>query len=246
MRDCRFSKDIWQHIGFNNSGFFAYEDIEDWIKDGTKGPNSTTFAAGLWWVWLNRNSMTINNEEMSIHRVAANIRNSADNILQAFPPNQAVQMERYVRWNNRNFDCNILNVDGSSLGSPARAGFGGLIRNNAGYYLTGFSGFLPTSTDILEAELSAIYFGLTTVKNIGFAPVACYTDSILAIHTIKEASSKFHVNAVLIHAIQELLSQENVTLHHTLCEGNQCADFLAKLGASSDDVLLEHPQPPAA
>ena len=68
---------------------------------------------------------------------------------------------------------------------------------------------------------------------------------MLAIHSIKEASSKFHVYAVLIHAIQELLSEENVTLHHTLREGNQCADFLTKLGASSDDVLLEHPQPPA-
>jgi len=148
MRDCRFSKDIWQHIRFNNSCFFAYEDIEVWIKDGMKGPNSTTFVVGLWWV-----SMSINNEQMSIHRVEANIKNSADNILQAFPLHQAVQMERYIRWNNHNFDCNILNVDGSCLGSPAKVGFGGLIRNNAGYYLTGFSRFLLTSTDILEVEL---------------------------------------------------------------------------------------------
>jgi len=31
---------------------------------------------------------------------------------------------------------------------------------------------------------------------------------------------------------------------HTLREGNQCADFLAKLRASSNDTLLLHQQPP--
>ncbi|PNX70483.1 hypothetical protein L195_g057438 [Trifolium pratense] len=33
-----------------------------------------------------------------------------------------------------------LNVDGSLLGSPQTAGFGGLIRNNAGAFLEGFYG----------------------------------------------------------------------------------------------------------
>jgi ribonuclease HI len=74
-------------------------------------------------------------------------------------------------------------------------------------------------------------------------PVACYTDSILAINSIKEANTKYHVYAVLIHEIQELLSQDNMSLHHTLREENQCADFLAKLGATADDNLLVHSQP---
>jgi ribonuclease HI len=81
-------------------------------------------------------------------------------------------------------------------------------------------------------------------KDLGFAPVACYSDSTLAINMIKEAFSKYHVYAVLLHEIKEQLSQDNVSLHHTLREGNQCADFLAKLGASSDDNLVVHPQPP--
>jgi len=153
-------------------------------------------------------------------------------------------MDRYIQWNNNNFDCNILNVDGSCIGTPARAGFGGLIRNNDGYCVTGFSGFIPDSADILLAELTAIYHGLTIAKDLGFAVVACYSDSLLAINTVKEASSKYHVYAVLIHEIKILLSQPNVSLHHTLREGNQCADFLAKLGATSDVSLLTHSHPP--
>jgi hypothetical protein len=49
---------------------------------------------------------------------------------------------------------------------------------------------------------------------------------------------------VLIQDIKELLSQVNDSLHHTLGEGNQCADFVAKLGASSDADFLIHASPP--
>jgi hypothetical protein len=37
---------------------------------------------------------------------------------------------------------------------------------------------------------------------------------------------------MLIQDIKDLLFQSNVTLSHSLREGNQCADFLAKLEAS--------------
>ncbi|MCI72997.1 N-hydroxycinnamoyl/benzoyltransferase, partial [Trifolium medium] len=57
--------------------------------------------------------------------------------------------------------------------------------------------------------------------------------------------SKYHVHAVLIQDIKELISHSNVTLQHTLREGNQCEDFLAILGASSNVDLLIHASPPA-
>jgi hypothetical protein len=49
---------------------------------------------------------------------------------------------------------------------------------------------------------------------------------------------------VLIQDIKELISQPNVSLYHTLREGNQCADFFAKLEASSDVDFLTHASPP--
>jgi hypothetical protein len=41
-----------------------------------------------------------------------------------------------------------------------------------------------------------------------------------------------------------MISQTNVSLHHTLREENQCADFFAKLGALSDADFLTHTSPP--
>ncbi|MCI71562.1 glucan 13-beta-glucosidase, partial [Trifolium medium] len=55
---------------------------------------------------------------------------------------------------------------------------------------------------------------------------------------------KYHIHAVLIQDIKELLSRTNVSLYHALKEGNQCADFFAKLGASLDSDFVTHASPP--
>jgi hypothetical protein len=69
--------------------------------------------------------------------------------------------DRYIKWNNNNYCCVILNVGGSCLGSPVRPRFGGIIRNTFGHYLASFSGFIPETSDILLVELYAIYKGLS-------------------------------------------------------------------------------------
>jgi len=42
----------------------------------------------------------------------------------------------------------------------------------------------------------------------------------------------YHVYFVLIQDVKDLIGQSNVTVCHTLREGNHCADFFAKLGAN--------------
>jgi len=55
---------------------------------------------------------------------------------------------------------------------------------------------------------------------------------------------RYHVYAVLIQDVKDLVEHGNVTVCHTLKEDNHCADFMAKLGASSDTKLLYHASPP--
>jgi ribonuclease HI len=135
-------------------------------------------------------------------------------------------------------------VDGSCLGSPVRSGFDGIIRNTFGHYLAGFSCFIQGSSDILFAELYAIYKGLLLEKDMSVDELVCYSDSLHCVNLINGPQIKFHIYAVLIQDIKELLSQTNVSLYHTLREGNQCADFFAKLGSSSDADFLTHASPP--
>jgi len=144
---------------------------------------------------------------------------------------------RYTRWNNNNLNCTILNVDGNCNGLPIRTGFGGLLRTNSGSYISGFSGRITLSDDILFVELTTLYQGLMLAINLNYNELACYS-------LIKEDSNHFHVYAVLIQNIKDIISSRNFSLHHSLREGNQCAYFMAKHGASNDADLFIHSYPP--
>jgi hypothetical protein len=68
----------------------------------------------------------------------------------------------------------------------------------------------------------------------------CYSDSLYRVNLIKCPQVKYHIHAVLIEDIKELLSHTDVSLYHTLTEGNQCADLFVKLGAFSYANFLTH------
>lgn len=122
---------------------------------------------------------------------------------------------------------------------------GGVLRNDARFYLSWFSGYIENSSDILYAELYAIYQGLLLAKDKGIMDLICYSDSLLCINIITDPFLKFHVYAVLIQDIKELLEQVQATMSHTLREGNHCADFMAKLGAASNIDLVRRDSPPS-
>jgi len=66
---------------------------------------------------------------------------------------------RHVRWYPLLEGYIKVNVDGSSFGNPGNASFGGLLRNNSGVWIHGFSRSCGRASNLL-AELSAIWRGL--------------------------------------------------------------------------------------
>jgi hypothetical protein len=108
--------------------------VSEWLKAGSTSINSFTFAAILWWAWHHRNRMCFFNEIWSNNRLSYNINSMVENLKICFTPNSnVVQVDRCIKWNSDNHSCVSLNVDGSCLGSPVRAGFSGIIRNSAGF-----------------------------------------------------------------------------------------------------------------
>ncbi|KAK2455163.1 hypothetical protein QL285_002643 [Trifolium repens] len=94
-------------------------------------------------------------------------------------------VDRYIKWNNNNYYCFILNVDENCFDSPVRSGFDGLIRNTSGNYLVGFSGFIPESFYILLVELYAIYKGSLAGHRHSIDEHVCYTDFLHCVNFIK-------------------------------------------------------------
>lgn len=110
-----------------------------------------------------------------------------------------------------------------------------------------FQGSLDTLlivSDILLAELQAIYQGFSMVRALGISNFVCYSDSLHSVSLINGPPQNFHAYATLIHDIKDLINLSSSIVFHTLREGNHCADFLAKMGAAADAVLMFHDSAP--
>ena len=244
LRDCSFSKSIWTNLGFSDQIFFTEGNAQNWLRNHTLGQRYSVFFAGIWWSWRHMNLMCLSHENWSIQRINYHIHSTADSIEASSHSTSIPHSDLMVRWNNNDFNCIILNVDGSCLGDPIRAGYGGILRNSVGFYLLGFSGFITSTTDILFAELTAIHRGILLAVQLGFEEVVCYSDSMLSVKLLNEHASIYHAYAVLIQDIKYMLLITNFTIYHCLREGNQCADFMAKLGATSNADYITHATPP--
>ena len=84
-------------------------------------------------------------------------------------------------------------------------GIGGLLRNDTNFFLAGFSGFILGSDDILLVELSAIYHRLIMFIDLGYAEIACYSDSLACINLINGPIERYHTYVVLIQDIKQML-----------------------------------------
>jgi len=132
---------------------------------------------------------------------------------------------RFIKWNNNSISSIILNVDGGCLSSPIRAGYGRVLRNDT---------LMVLLTSCLLNYM--LYTGVFCLLKTWILLTLFVT--LICVNLIQGPSMKFHVYAVLIQEIKELISQINIIVCHTLREGNQCADFMVKLGASSNIEFL--------
>jgi ribonuclease HI len=150
-----------------------------------------------------------------------------------------------VIWPPPDEDQVALNVDGSSYGNPGWAGYGCLIRDHKGLWKLGFSG--PVSfADRIEVELLAIQNGLMLAWDFGYNNVSCRSDCKEALSLIQEPVFKPRKYIGIIDSIKELISRDWIVSFALTCrEGNQCADFMAKVGANVMDCLRIFPEPPA-
>ena len=245
LRDCNHSKNIWLNYGFTDPDFFSEGTALNWIKKHATSSRSPTFMASLWWTWRHINQMCLSAEFWSLTRINFHVQDTVQTIKNVLQSEATNRLDRMVRWNSNNHNCFVLNVDGSCLGSPLRAGFGGIIRNSAGLFITGFSGHLATTSDILLVELTTIHRGLLLAIDTGIDDMVCYSDSMLSIQLLTSDTSYYHAYAVLIQDIKDLLAVRNFPIHHCLREGNQCVDLLAKQDATSNEEFSIHATAPS-
>lgn len=245
VRDCQDSLALWHALGFVSPTFIRIMDVQVFICTGASESRGKWFMAGLWWAWRARNMQCLSHDKVTLPRLLALVNSLAGTMEKCFPtPTSLSRQERWIKWHKDDDHSIIVNMDDSCIGNLGRVDFGGLIRNFDGSWITGFSGFIGISNNI-HAELLALLHGVKLAWHKGFCDIICYSDSMNVISLLRDPLPPFHKYVVLVQEIRAFMSRDwSVATRHTLMEGNQCTNFLAKLGASNEDGLVIHEDPP--
>ncbi|KAJ4713180.1 Ribonuclease H protein [Melia azedarach] len=97
-----------------------------------------------------------------------------------------------------------LNIEGCSSGVQGSAGAGGIIRDESGKWLLGYSKNLGTSNR-LASELWALYHGLDLVLERGFRKVLVESVSHEAMKCLQQPTAYLDANRDLIQSCRDLL-----------------------------------------
>lgn len=130
-----------------------------------------------------------------------------------------------MRWTMPQVHFLKMNVDGSKMGSATTAG--GVFRDSNGEFIFGFAIKLSHS-DILQAELQAIWHGLQICQEKQLINVEVESDSELACKMIGNRTNIPWKYTYLVRRICKLLGV-GFSLKHTYRQANKVADGLATL-----------------
>jgi ribonuclease HI len=125
----------------------------------------------------------------------------------------------------------VLNSDGAAKLSDRKAGCGGVLRNDKGYWIEGFAKALGDTTSYM-VELWGIYEGLNLAQHRGVTRLELRTDSQVIAKSLKDDTSGSIMGCALMKRIKNLLHGSwKIRILHVFREANRCADMLANMGS---------------
>ena len=149
-----------------------------------------------------------------------------------------------VGWEKPPMGWAKLNSDGSALGNPGCAGGGGVIRDHDGKWLKGYARPLG-STNSCMAELWALRDGLLLAKEMGLNNLIIELDALSVVLLMSNNTPNLTMKPLPNDCRNLVREIPNKQITHIFKETNQCADAMAKLGASSATsfVVFLYPLP---
>ncbi|KAF1894665.1 hypothetical protein Lal_00027043 [Lupinus albus] len=149
---------LWKCMGFNTSGIFQASNPTEWIRYFGKD-SEKQFLATFWWNWRNINIYSIE-QQKEIWYLTTSFHQAIIDMEAIYTDHiQSHKIQRWVQWLRLNNDFIALNIDGSSLVNPGKAGYEGLLRDNMDLWISGFMGLVGISKN-LHAELICPLYGL--------------------------------------------------------------------------------------
>ena len=198
LRDCGTSKQIWERLGVRQNSNFYEGNLGQWLEYNCKNntcrlgeqpPWRIIFPFNIWLLRKHRNATIFRNlhAQPNVHKDALfrslefqhcglnNKKSGSKRVVQ-------------VRWERPQVGWACLNTDGAAVGNPGRAGCGGLIRNEHGEWLGGFSRSIGCD-DSFMAELWGLRDGLTLCIDLHLTVVDVQLDAKAVVQLLSNSSS---------------------------------------------------------
>ncbi|KAF7824249.1 ribonuclease H [Senna tora] len=220
IRDCETVMPLWKTLIKQEhwSNFFSLNE-KDWIKynlDNNCSKNhvddwNSMFGISCWYIWKQRNDWVFNNRHnlanSLIPIIYIHMRNfTAANNSICCDSNFQKHLE-FISWKPPEQDWMKINVDGSHRKDDNSICCGGVVRDNIGRWITGFTKRLGHGSEF-QAEIWAILLGLRFAHDKGFPKVIIETDSIMALNFVQSNTDIQHPLGGIRARIRELLSMD--------------------------------------
>ncbi|KAL4287834.1 hypothetical protein AHAS_Ahas19G0225800 [Arachis hypogaea] len=151
---------------------------------------------------------------------------------------QRRRIEKHVKWKPPPEGWVKLNTDGAAQKNPGRSGCGGLLRNNEGRWIAGFSHRTGEAT-AFTAELWGVVKGLELAWTMDFRKVVMEVDAAAVVQRLnggKKLAS--HPNPVIRKVNEWKRKDWSIRFVQIYREGNRCTDRLAKKSLNLDDDFV--------
>ena len=217
LRDCTESKEIWERLGISvENGSFFSSDLHTWLTTNAaknqviwhnQPPWKIVFMHAIWLLWKQRNKFIFQstnfNPNLTVHIVS-----QASEFHWYATDWKAVNrfIMKDVRWERPRRGWWKLNTDGSSLGNPGLAGGGGILRDEMGSWVLGFSRNIGV-TSSFEAKLWALRDGLTICVEKSYSTIEVELDAKAIIDILLTPSQAISYVSPLLEDCRQLASQ---------------------------------------
>jgi ribonuclease HI len=261
IRDCLKAREVWEKCKFQGIESIIYTGkTKNWIKMNLKEtkyhpigvPWSLLFGIIAWKIWHWRN-LTLFENPLSLSKTKINIiKGHALEIKSALESNNSLikpsKREDLISWTLPNRNWVALNTDGSTIAGSFLSSAGGLLRNDEGRWLCGFTCNVGQCT-AFTAELWGVFYGLTLAWDLGISQIRVEIDNNAVLSILKKPNHPIPVahykNITLIRSIIELIRRRwNVKIEKVYREANACADYLASMGSKLPLGFVKIESPP--
>jgi ribonuclease HI len=247
LRDCPLAVEVWQHLlDEDHRGRFFIGQLTQWVDlnlstdmGGTKDLAwDAVWATTCYWLWRWRNQRVHDSNYTSQWKPWSFILKFANDYKTTKYARETEQpchkVMKDIQWKCPEKGWISLNTDGAAKSDTTMAGCGGILRNDNGIWITGFSKFLGSTTAYM-AEVWGLYEGLSLARSLGIERLEVQVDSEALVKATNKDGMGCTMSWNIMQKIRDLLKLNwEVRIRHIFREGNRCADALANMGCKQD------------